>query len=90
MDNKEFWLVVSTLDIEPSTYNQIIDPLNMVPFSEPLLILATDEREAISKFVESDLFNQYCDKHHSSSVFIYYKGEHELAYHKAYDIPDND
>ena len=83
----KYLLVVSTLDIEPSTYKPICDPLNLKPFSDPLLISAKDERVAISEFVESELFNRYCNEHYSSpELFIYYKGEHESVYHKANDI----
>lgn len=86
MDNKEYLLVVSTLDIDPSTFNPINDPLNIKFFSAPLSITAKNENEAISKFIETDFFNQYHNEHYSSTLFFYCKGENEPLYHKVNDI----
>lgn len=80
----KYLLVVSTLDIDPSVYKPNRDPLNLKPFSDPLLISAKDETMAISEFVESEFFKQYCNEHYSSrDFFIYCKGEHDSVYHKA-------
>lgn len=86
MDNKEYWLVVSTVDIEPSIYTPIIDPLNLKPFSEPLLVSAKNEEEAFSKLIKSDLYKQYNNEHHSSALFFYCKEETESVYHKVNGI----
>ena len=76
---EKYILVASNLP--ELTFERIsFDPLNMNDFTTEFVVLAIDENEAISKFQESSVYSQFCDKHKSPHVFI--KGEKDTVYRR--------